>query len=270
MTRHRPRHIPRALRVVLALACLAAPAWAQFETRASQALPNESLGIVTGDFNHDGKLDVAVIGDYLSVLLGNGDGTFQPPVNYTALGVTIAVADFNGDGNLDLVIGNENNSVSVFLGNGDGTFQTPKVSSTTGACCSFIAVADFNGDHKMDIVVIDFSYVSVLLGNGDGTFQAPTDINYDLVLGAQQLAAGDFNNDGKPDVALVGYFGGTQNFWILLGNGDGTFQSPLTYPTRIVPGSVAVADFNGDGNLDLAIGGYLGSGVGVLLRQLPN
>jgi hypothetical protein len=117
----------------------------------------------------------------------------------------------------------------------------------------------------MDIVVIDFPYISVLLGNGDGTFQAPIDISNDLVLGAHQLTAGDFNNDGKPDVALVGYFGGTQNFWILLGNGDGTLQAPVEYPTDVVPGSVAAADFNRDGNLDLAVGGYLGSGVEVFL-----
>jgi hypothetical protein len=150
MTRVYLFRLHRALHIVFAMLCsaaLAVPAWAQFEARATQALPNEALGLVTGDFNHDGKLDVAAIGDYLSVLLGNGDGTFQPPVNYTALGETIAVGDFNRDGNLDLVIGNENSSVSVFLGNGDGTFQAPKLSATTGACCSFIAVADFNSDH---------------------------------------------------------------------------------------------------------------------------
>jgi hypothetical protein len=268
MARLSPSRLHRTLHVVLALLCfaaIAAPAWAQFESRAMQALPNESFGIAAGDFNHDGKLDVAIIGDYLSVLLGNGDGTFQPPVNYTALGQTIAVADFNGDGNLDLVIGNENNSVSVFLGKGDGTFQLPKLSSTTGACCSFIAVADFNGDHKMDIVVIDHPYISVLLGNGDGTFQAPIDIDNDLLAGAHELTVGDFNNDHRPDVALVGYFGGTQNFWILLGNGDGTFQAPLTYPINVLPGSVAAADFNRDGNLDLAVGEYIGGDVAVLL-----
>jgi hypothetical protein len=268
MTRRFPVRLYRAKHVLFALVCLAgvaAPAWAQFETRATQALPNESFGIVSGDFNHDGKLDVAVIGDYLSILLGNGDGTFQPPVNYTALGQAIAVGDFNGDGNIDLVIGNENNSVSVFLGNGDGTFQTPKVSGTTGAYSSFIAVADFNGDHKMDIVVIDHPYISVLLGNGDGTFQAPIDIDDDSLAGAHELAVGDFNNDHKPDVALVGYFGGGQDLWILLGNGDGTFQSPLTYPVNYVPGSVAVGDFNHDGNLDVAIGAYLGSSVAVFL-----
>lgn len=230
-----------------------------------QALPNESFGIVAGDFNHDGKLDVAVIGAYLSVLLGNGDGTFQAAVNYTGIGESISVGDFNGDGNLDLVIGNENNSVSVFLGNGDGTFQPPRSSGTTSGCCAFIAVADFNGDHKMDIVVIDFPHVSVLLGNGDGTFQSPLDVSGDLLVGAHELAVGDFNNDHRRDVALVGYFGGTQYFWILLGNGDGTFQPPLSYPLNYVPGSVATGDFRHDGNLDLAVGAYLGGGVAVLL-----
>jgi hypothetical protein len=264
MTRQRPFRSRRVLCSVVALLCLVGittPAWAQFETRATHALPNESFGVVAGDFNRDGKLDIAVIGDYLSVLMGNGDGTFQAPVNYTAVGQTIAVSDFNGDGNLDLVIGNENNSVSVFLGNGDGTFQPPKSSSTTASCCSFIAVGDFNGDHKMDIAVIDGQYISVLLGNGDGTFQAPSDNN--SFVGAHQLAVGDFNNDRKLDVAVVGYFGGSQDLGILLGNGDGTLQASLTYPLTYLPVEVAAADFNGDGNLDVAVGG--GGAVTVLL-----
>lgn len=268
MTRLYSSFLQRALCIVFALLCIAGmavPAWAQFETRATRGLPNESFGVVAGDFNRDGKLDVAVIGDYLSVLLGNGDGTFQAPVNYTAISQSIAIGDFNGDGNLDLVIGNESNSVSVFLGNGDGTFQPPRSSETTSSCCSFIAGADLNGDHKMDIVVIDFPDISILLGNGDGTFQAPIDIQNDSLVGAHEMTVGDFNNDGRPDVALVGYWGGSQNLWILLSNGDGTFQSPLIYPLNYTPGSVAAADFNRDGKLDLAIGGYIGGGVAVLL-----
>jgi WD40 repeat protein len=247
--------------VVVALACLAVvpvPVWAQFETFVTQKLPNETLGIVTGDFNHDGKLDVATIGDYLSIFLGNGDGTFQPAVNYTALGDWIAVADFNNDGNLDLVSANGDNSVSVFLGNGDGTFQPPKISYTTNNC-SFVAVGDFNGDHKIDIVALNYLTISVLLGNGDGTFQAPID-NKSFPGNGYWVAVGDFNNDHRLDVAVVGY-----GYGILLGNGDGTLQNATysSFPNPIW--SVATADFNRDGNLDMVIGEYFGGAVFVFL-----
>jgi hypothetical protein len=238
------------------------PALAQFETRATTALPNESFAVAAGDFNHDGKLDVAVMGDYLSILLGNGDGTFRVPINYTGVGQWVAAADFNNDGNLDIVTANVDNSVSVFLGNGDGTFQTSKLSHTTNNC-TFVVVGDFNGDHKMDIAVVDNPYVSILLGNGDGTFQTPIDNN--SFVGAHQLATADFNHDHRLDVVAVGYFGGTQNFGILLGSGDGTLQSSLTYPLIYAPSSVAVADFNGDGNPDLAIEGNFDSDISVLL-----
>jgi len=235
---------------------------AQFETRSSRYVLGESFAIATGDFNHDGKLDVAVTGDNLSILLGNGDGTFRPVANYSGIGDWIAAGDFNDDGNVDLVTANENNSVSVFLGNGDGTFQTSKLSHTTENC-TFVVVGDFNGDHKLDIAVVNNPYVSILLGNGDGTFQTPID-NSSFV-GAHQLATADFNHDNRLDVVAVGYFGGNQNFGILLGNGDGTLQPSLTYPLIYAPNSVAVADFNGDGNPDLAIEGNFLGDVSVLL-----
>jgi hypothetical protein len=265
MTRCFPVRLYRALRVLFASLCLAGvagPAWAQFETRATAALPNESFAVAVGDFNHDGNLDVAVAGDYLSIYLGNGDGTFRPPTNYTGPFYTVAVADFNNDGNLDLVVAPDGNSVSVFLGNGDGTFQPP-ISSPTTYGVGFIAVGDFNGDGKVDLVVVDYTDVSVLLGNGDGTFQPPSD--NDSFAGAHELAVGDFNNDHLLDVAVVGYFGGNDDLGVFLGNGDGTLRNSLTYPLKYTPGSVAAADFNGDGKLDLAVGGYLFNEVTVLL-----
>jgi hypothetical protein len=255
-----------ALGALLCFAGVTAPAWAQFETRATHLLPNESFVVGAGDFNRDGRLDIAVLdSDGVSILLGNGDGTFAAPVTYTAgLAYSMAVADFNGDGLLDIVVANLGPStVEVFLGNGDGTFQLP-ISSSTSAGSYFVAVGDFNNDKVPDLAIIDPPYISVLLGKGDGTFGAP--IDNDSFLGPHQLAVGDFNNDHKLDVAVVGYFGGSQDLGILLGNGDGTLQSSLTSPLTYLPVFVAAADFNMDGKLDVAIGDG-GGRVTVLLGK---
>jgi hypothetical protein len=235
-------------------------AWAQFETRATNPFPEGAYSIATGDFNHDGKLDVVMItGNGFSVALGKGDGTFQPAVTYTTqLSYSLAVADFNGDGNLDIVVANENqnpSTVSVYLGNGDGTFRAP-IDSDTTSYNEFVVVGDFNGDGKPDIVVIENPYISVLLGNGDGTFQPPSDNN--SFVGAHWLAVGDFNNDHKLDVVTVGYFGGSDDMGVLLGNGDGTLQPSLTYPLQYVPGAVAVGHLRRGGNLDAIVGDDLG------------
>jgi hypothetical protein len=249
---------------------LSAHAWGQFEARGTAFIPGESVAYAVGDFNKDGKWDVAVIdGKGLSIALGNGDGTFQPAITYpSSTPGSVAVADFNGDGNPDLVIP-ISVGVGVLLGNGDGTFGAPITSPTTDYPYTVI-VGDFNGDHKQDIAVIDPPYISILLGNGDGTFQAPSD--NESFVGPQYIAAGDFNNDGKLDIAVSGYFGGEMGVGVLLGNGDGTLQPSITYPVEQQPNNVAVGDFNHDGNLDLAVGGlvavFLGNGDGTLRPPL--
>jgi hypothetical protein len=270
MARLSPFRLHRVLLAAVALLSFAAaPAWAQFETRATNPLFPGAFSIATGDFNHDGKLDIAVIGDNgFMVSLGNGDGTFQKPTNYSysGLGLSIAAADFNRDGKIDLVITGPGDGVSVFLGNGDGTFQAPITSSST-AGPSFVVVGDFNDDKIPDLAIIDTPYISVLLGKGDGTFQAPSD--NDSFVGPQRLALGDFNNDHKLDVVVVGFFGGSQDIGVLVGNGDGTLQTSLTYPLTYVPWTVATGDFNGDGNLDAVVANdgtdvtvFLGNGDG--------
>ena len=251
-------------------AVLSMPALAQFETRGSYPVLNEPYSIAVGDFNHDGKLDMAVASiltaTHVSVLLGNGDGTFKPAVNYDSglQPISVVTADFNGDGNPDLAVadsGSSSNNVAILLGNGDGTFQAPKFYSTPSAP-TFVAVGDFNNDHKLDLVLTDGQYVSVMLGNGDGTFQAP--INTKPTYAPLALGVGQFNSDGKLDV-VVAQESLVDQVQVLLGNGGGTFRLGATYPVGPIPSSIAVADFRGIGKQDLAVACGGGLGVEVLL-----
>jgi hypothetical protein len=170
------------------------------------------LAIAVGDLNHDGIPDLVVANngadelpyDYnISVLLGKGDGTFGRPTRYYA-GVRptdLAMADFNGDGNLDMAVvpTDGKNRIIVLLGNGDGTFG-PAKSYRAGASPHAIAIADFNGDGKLDLAVATAG-VSILLGNGDGTFQPP--VKFRVEGGPTGLVTADFNHDGKPDLATL-------------------------------------------------------------------
>jgi hypothetical protein len=259
----------RRICVVTALFCfpvVSAPAWAQFETRASNPFPEGAYSIAAGDFNHDGKLDVAMtVINGFAVALGNGDGTFRTAVFYsTQPSYSLAVADFNNDGNLDIVTADQDSpaTVSVYLGNGDGTFKTQPIVSSTTNPNYFVAVGDFNGDGKQDIVLIENPYISVLLGNGDGTFGPPSD-NASFV-GARWLAVADFNNDHRLDVLVTGLFGTSYTIGVLLGNGDGTLQNSITQTLQYVPATVAAGDLNGDGKMDAILSYDLG-GIAVLL-----
>jgi hypothetical protein len=235
--------------------------------------------VAVADFNADGKDDV-VVADFcadsvscaqmgpssVSVLLGNGDGTFRAHVDYlTAVGSTsVAIGDFNNDGKKDVAVANicsdsscVASSVSILLGKSDGTFQ-PHVDYATGPGALAVAVGDLNGDGKLDLVTADYlEAVSVLLGNGDGTFQAHVDYPtsacnpIDACTAPEAVVIADFNGDHKPDLATANYYGG--NISIFLGNGDGTFQphsdqGPLTNPSAIV-----AEDLNGDGNVDIVV-----------------
>jgi hypothetical protein len=229
--------------------------------------------VAVGDFNGDGKLDLAVANvgsNNVSILLGNGDGTFQAAVDYGAGSNpdSVAVGDFRGDGKLDLVVANDlGNNVSILLGNGDGTFQAA-VSYGAGMTLFSVAVGDFNGDGKLDLVVADAvsDYISVLLGNGDGTFK--TAVQYVAGLEPFSVAVADFNGDGKLDLAVANNEGASVS--ILLGNGNGTFKAAVNYGTGTAPGAVAVGDFNGDGKLDLVVGGANSNNVNVVSVLLGN
>src|SRR5262249_42858225 len=226
-----------------------------------------TVSVAVGDFNGDGVQDLAVANvvtlpnsfdSSVSVLLGNGDGTFQSAVNFGAgrAPVSVAVGDFNGDGVQDLAVANAvSNDVSVLLGNGDGTFQSA-VNFGAGTNTVSVAVADFNGDGVQDLAVANGSsfMVSGMLGKGDGTVQASRNYRIEGFEGSQSVAVGDFNGDGVQDLAVGGVS-------VLLGNGDGTFQAALNFGAGTA--SVAVGDFNGDGVQDLAVAN--GGDVSVLI-----
>lgn len=245
-----------------------------FFSGSSLTAGTSPIQVAVGDFNSDGKLDMVTVNfgctlspifqcngpGSVSIFLGNGDGTFQARTDFGAgVGpVSVVVGDFNGDGELDLAIANDfDNTVSVLLGNGNGTFR-PHVDYATGTGPSFVALGDFNRDGKIDMAVANVASntVSILLGNGDGTFR--TNADYATGTGPQGVGVGDFNGDGKLDLAVNDNncpngppACGSGMVSILLGNGDGTFQTHLEYPTGPTPDSVAVGDFNGDGHLDL-------------------
>ena len=242
-------------------------------------------GIAVGDFNGDGIPDLAITNNSstsVSVLLGNADGSFQTARlnDVGSAPVGIVAWDFNGDGILDLAVANSQ-GVSILLGKGDGTFQ-PQNLITLGFGTSpwAMAVADFNGDGKADLAVTDANnaVVRILLGNGDGTFNVE-DMQTQVGTDPEGVAVGDFNDDGIPDLAVTnfGSASGTNGLSILLGNGDGTFQTQVNYTTGKVPIGVVVGDFRSDGKLDLAIanlnddtvGIFLGNGDGTFQSQLP-
>jgi hypothetical protein len=270
-----------------------------FFTSTSFAVGTSPHGEVVGDFNGDGKADLAVVNEgsnTVSILLGNGDGSFRPKTDF-ATGAQpwgITVGDFNGDGKLDLAVANRgSNSISILLGNGDGTFQ-PKTDIALLVKPIALTVGDFNGDGKADLAVAtqngNTNDLTMLLGNGNGTFQAPVTTVTDTASfagfglsgnGQSSISAADFNGDGKLDLVVVnnkdfnqplgrGFFTsspGPGTVSVLLGNGDGTFQAPRNSPVGSEAMTVAVGDFNGDGRPDFAVNNLASNSVSVFMNS---
>jgi hypothetical protein len=210
-----------------------------------QVFRSPSSAMAAGDFNRDGNLDLVVTDERsVSVYLGKGDGTFTLSQTLNDSSGGPAVGDFNGDGYLDLAVTGGGN-VNIYLGNGDGTFQSGGGYSQLYPGTALAAV-DVNEDGKLDLVSSGFS---VLLGNGDGTFTTAGGFNLADQYSSCGVIIGDFNGDQKVDV-LVGNTESSGTFQLLLGNNNGTFQSPLVFPVGPYT-YVSVGDFNSDGGLDV-------------------
>jgi FG-GAP-like repeat len=233
---------------------------------------NGPYSVITADFNGDGKPDLAVSVAYensIALLLGKGDGTFEPAKMAVVATYPheLAAGDFNHDGKLDLVInGSSDGFVSVLIGNGDGTFKHQMAYEQFSGTSP--VVADFDRDGKLDVAVLGRERIGVMLGKGDGTFLDP--VKYFVGhLPVAQVGA-DFNGDGKTDLAVVSTnvqasAGGSLS--ILFGNGGGGFGPPTDYRCGSQPRSIATADVNGDGKLDLVVADAASNAVSIFLGK---
>ena len=249
-----------------------------FESARSFATGTGAFSVAVGDLTGNGILDIVTtnsgfageafppLNPSLSVLMGNGDGTFQAPLTFSlagfrdGTGVSVAIGDMNHDGRLDVVVAGEAATtanvgiVDVFLGQGNGTFSLAATTQLSDFWTEATRLGDFNADGNLDVVVsgLDSGGAAVLLGNGDGTLGAPAD----FVTGGRltSLAVGDVNGDGKLDVVAVN--AEFDEVSVLLGNGDGTFHRGADVAASANPRAVVMGDLNGDGKMDLAVAGY--------------
>jgi hypothetical protein len=225
-----------------------------FAAPVDYGVGNSPQATAVGDFNRDGKQDLAVANrasGTVSILLGTGSGTFLTATDF-AVGNEprgVAIDDFNGDGKQDLAVANSfSNSVSILLGDGTGGFSAATNFAAHGAPYE-VAVGDFNGDGKQDLAVANgmgATDVSILLGDGLGGFSAPT--NFGVGDQPSSIAIGDFNTDGKQDLVVANF--NTADASMLVGDGTGGFTAGTGFSGSTFPMSIAVGDFNGDGKQD--------------------
>jgi len=263
------------------------------------------VSLAIADVNGDNKPDLIIAGcgpvsttclnltnSTVGILLGNGNGDFQPPVTYDSGSVdatSVAVADLNGDGKPDVVVAHVcdyctegTGTVGILLGNGDGSLGSPVTYGSGGFVATSVAIQDVNGDGKPDLLVANGyacsdprcdtpGVVGVLLGNGDGTFESAVSYSSGGRFAASVVVA-DVNSDGKPDLLVANdssecnQFTCISSIGVLLGNGDGTFQAATTYETGgCCAVSIVATDLNGDGKPDSAVVHLQNANVAILL-----
>jgi type II secretory pathway component GspD/PulD (secretin) len=246
---------------------------------ARTAAPAVAPAIASAVFTSSGFHDLLVtdpVDNTVIVLLSNGDDTFHAatgsPIAVGKEPSAIVVGDFNADGNQDFIVTNfADNTFSVFLGNGDGTFkqETGSPFALPGSVSGPIAMVtnDFDSDGNLDLAIVDetTNQVSILLGKGDGTFAQASSSPFAVGKFPVAIASADLNGDSHPDLTVVNQADNTVS--VLLGNGDGTFVAAVNSPlaTGQAPTSVSIADFNGDGNPDIAVTDPQTSSVSVFL-----
>lgn len=251
-----------------------------FNPKVDYPVRSNPRSVDLADFNNDGHLDLAVCNvdiNNLSILPGDGTGKLLEPVNYTiGSGGASASADFSGDGFIDLVIANFSASntatASVLVNNGPFSFTAESnyflsdAPIGIGSGAVFVIEHDFNKDGRLDVAFpIDNipGSVSVLLNNGGGTFNPKTE--YPVSHYPYSAAAGDFNRDGYPDLAIANFF--TQTMSILMNDKTGGFLPEQTYPAENGSHDVEIADFNDDGNLDIAIVNALSNTINTFIND---
>lgn len=234
--------------------------------------------VVVGFFNSDRTPDLAVANggcNNVSILLGNGDGTFGASqgfgVDINVSPSQLATGDFNDDGNLDLVVASAGDlGASVLLGRGDGTFSSAPGVNNAGDTPQAVAVGDFNGDTISDLAFADDpsgpnGEISIVLGNGDGTFDQQQFIQYPVGSSTTAVAVGDFNDDSVLDLATTDDFGAV---WVLPGVGNGTFGTPMSFPVDDAY-ALTVGNFDANPLPDMAVASPDPNEVTLLLNNTP-